>query len=133
MIRKIMFNILAVDDDPLMLRLLEEFLSKYSFNIIGCGDGSEALKKLVKNDIDLIISDINMRPMDGITFLESLRAKGDMTPFILITAQPDIETFMHSVHHLDAFEYIEKPFDLDILLEMVNRLLSGESKKAQGE
>ena len=128
-----MKNILVVDDDTSMCHLLETFLKRNGYGVTISHDGRDAEKKMKDARADLVISDIHMQPMDGVTLLKGLRSKGDDTPFILITARPDIETYLHSVHQLDAFEYIEKPFDLDILLEMVHRLLGSETKHAQGQ
>ena len=116
-------NILICEDEELTLQVLENFVKTQNFTAFTATDGSGALKIIADNKIDLIISDIQMSPMDGITLLETLRKDNNAVPFILITAHPDVETYIHTLHELGAFEYIQKPLDLNILLSVINRLL----------
>ena len=118
-----MTNILICEDEELTLQVLENFVKSQGFTTFTATDGTEALKVMVDNEIDLIISDIHMNPMDGVTLLETLRKDKNAVPFILITAHPDVETYIHALHDLGAFEYIQKPLDLDILMSVINRLL----------
>jgi DNA-binding NtrC family response regulator len=116
-------NILICEDEELTLQVLENFIKTQNFGAFTATDGTAALKIIADNNIDLIISDIHMNPMDGVTLLETLRKDDNSVPFILITAHPDVETYIHALHDLRAFEYIQKPLDLDILLSVINRLL----------
>ncbi|MFQ5432212.1 MAG: response regulator [Nitrospinota bacterium] len=116
-------NILICEDEKLTLQVLEDFVQSQNFTAFTATDGTEALKILADNKIDLIISDIHMNPMDGVTLLETLRKDNNAVPFMLITAHPDIETYIRTLHDLGAFEYIQKPLDLGILLSVINRLL----------
>jgi len=118
-----MRNILICEDEELTLQVLENFVKSQKFTAFTATDGTEALKIIANNKIDLVISDIHMNPMDGVTLLETLRKDDNAVPFILITAHPDVETYIHALHHLGAFEYIQKPLDLDILMSVINRLL----------
>ena len=118
-----MANILICEDEELTRQVLENFFQSKEFNTSTAEDGSKALQILEKTKIDLIVSDIHMNPMDGITLLETLRKDGNQIPFVLITAHPDIESYIHTIHDLGAFEYVHKPLDLDILMSVINRLL----------
>lgn len=120
-----MTSILVCEDEELTLQVLKNFVKTQNFNPFTAIDGTEALKIVADNKIDLIISDIHMSPMDGVTLLETLRKDKNAVPFILITAHPDVDTYIHTLHDLGAFEYVQKPLDLDILLSIINRLLKG--------
>jgi DNA-binding NtrC family response regulator len=118
-----MYNILICEDDELTLQVLENFMKMKNYIPFTARDGSEALKIIENQKIDLIVSDIHMNPMDGITLLETLRKNDNRVPFVLITAHPDIETFIHAIHDLGAFEYIHKPLDLNVLQSVIEQLL----------
>jgi DNA-binding NtrC family response regulator len=64
--------------------------------------------------------------MDGMTFLETIRRRENNVPFILMTGHPKIDAYIHAVQKLGAFEYIQKPIDLDILYIAIERLLKLE-------
>lgn len=118
-----MIDILICEDDPVVQELLKGFLGSEGFKVQMASDGSKGLEIIESGTIELVISDIQMEPMDGITLLKTLREKNNMMPFIMITGHPEIDTYIKAIHELGAFEYIQKPLDLDILLQVVNRLI----------
>ncbi len=118
-----MANILVCEDEPLIRQCVMDFLAPKGFTLFPVSDGTEALQTMEENSIDIVISDINMKPMDGITFLEKLRAADNMVPFVLMTGHPQIESYLHGKHDLGAFEYIQKPFDFNLLLSIIKKLL----------
>jgi len=114
-------EILIVDDQQEMRELLCEVLSEKGYAVAAAGDGEEALAALSRSPFDLIISDIRMPSMDGITLLERVKAEGGASPFIiLITAFGD---FNDTVRLIDrgAYDYLIKPFKTDQLLITVKR------------
>lgn len=125
-----MANILICEDEELTRQVLENFFQSKDFHTYAAEDGSKALQIMEKTRIDLIVSDIHMNPMDGITLLETLRKDDNQIPFVLITAHPDIESYIHTIHDLGAFEYVHKPLDLDILMSVIGRLLKESSGQA---
>lgn len=119
-------KVLLTEDDPLTMHVLQTFLQSQKFDVVPASDGAEAMGILENQPFDIVISDIQMHPMDGLTFLRSVREKGNHMPFIIMTAHPRIESYIQAVHTLGAFEYIQKPLDLDILMVVIKRLLSSE-------
>lgn len=110
-------NCLIVDDEPLAVELLEDFVSKVPFlNLINsCSNGIEAISILKNNTIDLIFTDIEMPDFSGIEFIKSL----DIKPlFIFTTAYSHyaIEGF-----NLNAVDYLVKPIPFHRFLTAVNR------------
>ncbi len=119
-------KVLLTEDDPLTMHVLQSFLQSQNFEVVPASDGAEAIGLLENQPFDIVISDIQMQPMDGLTFLRSVRDKGNNMPFIIMTAHPRIESYIQAVHKLGAFEYIQKPLDLDILMVVIKRLLNSE-------
>jgi two-component system NtrC family response regulator len=118
-----MRSILLCDDDVTTRSMFRDYFEPKGYDIFEAGDGAEALDSIAENSIDMVVSDIHMKPTDGITLLTRLREDKNDVPFILITGMPDIETYIHGIHKLGAFEYMQKPIDLEILNNIVEKML----------
>jgi len=115
-------KVLVVDDSNLVRNYHSSILKEAGFEVLTAIDGYEALEKALSKKLDLILCDINMSRMDGITFVEKYRKEGYETPVIMISTQSD------SVDKLKAYEaganvYITKPIQPDILIENIKILL----------
>ncbi len=115
-------NVLVVDDSTLVRKYHSSILKEAGFEIFTAADGYEALEKALSINMDLVLCDINMSRMDGITFVEKYRKEGYETPVIMISTQAD------AVDKLKAYEaganvYITKPIQPDILVENIKILL----------
>lgn len=110
------YKILFVDDEINNLSALKRNLKKY-FNIDFASNGKEALSivKASKEEFAVIISDIYMPVMTGIELLEKVKKIYPETISILITGNPDVETAIDAVNRIDAFQYLTKPFRLNVL------------------
>ncbi len=107
-------TILAVDDEPNMRRLLEISLRQADYTPRSAEHARAALQVLKNEQVDLIVSDLHMPGMSGLDLLKHLREEGDNTPFIIVTAQGEIETAVEAMKH-GAADYILRPFDLEVL------------------
>ena len=116
-------RILAVDDEPHMRRLLEISLRQAGYEAIVAANGHEALGLLRKNNIDLVVSDLHMPVMDGLSLLESMRKEAIDTPVIIVTAQGEISSAVQAMK-LGASDYILRPFDLETLEIAIGRAIS---------
>ncbi len=121
-------KILIVDDDKSLQEFLEIFLKKEGFSVAVAGDGEEALNYLSKHPVDLVLADIRMPRLDGLSFLKALREKGLELPVIMITAYASLDTAVEAKQK-GAFDYVAKPFKLDELRKLIARALA-QSKKA---
>lgn len=117
-------QILVVDDEPKMRRVLEIMLQKMGHRVLGAGNGIEALALFGTHAIDLVITDLRMPEMDGIELLARLRAQESEVPVMLITAHGTIETAVAAMKH-GASDYILRPFDIDVVELAVERVLNG--------
>ncbi len=114
-------RILVVDDQQEMRDLLCDVLRERDYAVYAAGDGEEALAALSGQPFELIISDIRMPSMDGVTLLERVKAERGFTPFvILITAFGDINDTVRLIDR-GAYDYLIKPFKTEQLLITVKR------------
>ena len=125
-------KILAVDDSDIVLNLHQlTFRRQPDVELMTARNGIEALKKVKeRNDIELILLDINMPLMDGITFLETLRREPEpigKIPVVMITTEGEEESVINALKK-GANAYIKKPFRQKELFELLTAL----EQKLQG-
>lgn len=123
-----MFNILIVEDDKNLRKLVTTYLNKNGYNMFEATDGQLALDILDKEYIDLIISDIMMPKMDGFELIKELRQASYEIPILILTAKSDIDDKKEGFL-LGADDYMVKPVDIEEMLLRVQVLLR-RSKKA---
>jgi len=117
-----MFNILVVEDELNIRRLMTEFLNKDGYNVIEADNGQMALDILDINHIDLIITDIMMPEMDGLEFSKDLREAGYQVPILMVTAKETLND--KKIGFLSgADDYMVKPIDMEEMLIRVSALL----------
>lgn len=117
-----MTNILIVDDNEKIRKLIEIYLNREGFKVFHGEDGGAALNILDDIKIDLIIADIMMPIMDGYELVEELRAANYNLPILMVTAKntyPDKKMGFE----LGADDYMTKPIDMDELVLRVKALL----------
>ncbi|UZR27612.1 response regulator [Methylococcus mesophilus] len=117
--------ILVVDDEPNGRRMLEILLSRLGCEVLSAADGKSALKQLGERAIDLIITDINMPELDGLSLLAALKAKGIATPVILVTAYGTDESAVTALNQ-GAFDYLVRPLCLDRVESVVRKALESQ-------
>lgn len=117
-----MVNILVVDDNDSIRKLITMYLNRDGYNVFAASDGLEALDLLGKEHIDLIILDIMMPNMDGYTLTNELRTAKYSLPILMITAK---ETFADKKKgfSVGTDDYMVKPIDFDEMLLRVSALL----------
>jgi two-component system response regulator AtoC len=116
-------TILAVDDEPNMLRLLEISLKQAGYKPVLARDGKEALQVVKNQTIDLVVSDLHMPSMNGLDLLKNIRLENESLPFIMVTAQGEINTAVEAMK-FGASDYILRPFDLETLEIAIAKALS---------
>ena len=129
-----MYNILICDDEKDIVSALSIYLSTENYNIFTAYTGQEALDVVAKNDIHLILMDIMMPLMDGITATAKLRETSNI-PIILLTAKSE-DTDKILGLNMGADDYITKPFNpIEVMARVRSQLrrytsLGGMAKKA---
>ncbi len=117
-----MYYILVVDDSPVVRNYHMNILKSVGFNVAGAGDGIEALEKALANTYHLILCDINMPNMDGLTFIRKYRELEKETPIIIITTQEEVENKLMG-YKSGANLYITKPVQPQFLITHVQMLI----------
>ena len=121
-------KVLIIDDEHSFRDLYTQTLSDLNISILTASSGEEALSIIEKQDLNLVISDIKMGDMDGITLLNRVKKVNPELPFLLVTAYANIKDAVSSLK-LGAIDYLEKPIDLNELKESVCDILSLNTKK----
>ncbi|WP_374479952.1 sigma-54-dependent transcriptional regulator [Zoogloea sp.] len=122
--------ILVADDEPHMRRVLEIMLRQMGHTVFSAGDGLEALELARQHPLDLIITDMRMPHMDGITLLSRLREEGLAVPVIVITAHGTVESAVDAMKR-GASDYLLRPFDLEALELAIERVLGSARMSRQ--
>ena len=119
-----MANILTADDTATMRQMISFTLSSAGHQVMQASDGSEALALARTRKFDLIIADINMPNMDGISLVKSLRELPDykFTPILMLTTESQAEKRQEG-RSAGATGWIVKPFNPEQLLTVVKKVL----------
>ena len=116
-------KILLVDDDIEICRYLKSELSGW-YRFVICNNGKEALKQLLSGDFDLVVSDVVMPEMDGITLLRNIKGNANIShvPVIMLTSKSEISDRLEGIK-LGADAYLAKPFSLEELHLTIDNLI----------
>lgn len=115
-------RVLVADDDRAIRESLARALQLEGYPVVAVPDGASALEAIAADRPDVLILDVMMPGIDGLTVCRVLRAQGDQTPILMLTARTETSD---RVAGLDAGadDYLPKPFDLDELLARIRALL----------
>jgi len=121
--------VLIVEDNADLLMVLANSLSRL-YKVFKASNGVEALKVIEDNEVDLIISDVMMPEMDGITLCRTIKEDIDYshTPVLLLTAKNQIADRIES-YNAGADAYISKPFEMEVLIARINSLILNRQKR----
>lgn len=115
-------RVLVVEDDGAVRRAVERALTFEGYDVVTARDGAEALAIVLNDRIDAIVLDVMMPIVDGLEACRRIRARGDTTPILILTARTEVSD---RVEGLDAGadDYLAKPFALEELLARLRALL----------
>lgn len=125
--------ILLVDDEPSIVQLSRMYFEREGFRVQAIGDGETALEAVAQQRPALAVLDVMLPKLDGFEVCRRLRAAGDQTPIIMLTARDeDIDKILGL--ELGADDYLTKPFNPRELIARVKAILrrSGGAKQAEG-
>ena len=117
-----MVEILIVDDEPRLLRILRMGLPEHGFNVLTAANGQEALKILFDKQVDVVVTDIRMPVMDGVELIYEMERLDIKLPIVVTTAHADIDTAVKTLKH-GACDYIRKPFSVEELVGSVKKAM----------
>jgi len=115
-----MKNILLVDDDKDLSKSLSELFDSSKFNFQFLNDGTEVTNYINRNNLDLVMLDVNLPTMSGLDVLKQIKQINEEIPVIVISGFVSTENAIEAMRE-GAYEYLTKPFHLDKLIDTVNK------------
>ncbi len=113
-------RVLVVDDEEPLRRLLKKELGRKGFFVEAAADGGSALEILKESTFDILLLDIIMPGIDGISLMKKLQADPSSPAIIVLTGRATVETAVEAMKH-GAYDYLTKPYKLDELVIVINR------------
>ena len=115
-------KILVCEDSLLTLKTIEFTLKKHGYEVVNAVDGDQGIQALNSDEIDVLITDINMPYNSGLELIQYIKTNlGNRIPVIIVSGINAEETKQHA-KELGAISYITKPFDPEILIEMIQKI-----------
>jgi CheY-like chemotaxis protein len=121
-------SILVVDDEINLCRILGAKLAKSGFSVVAVHDGQQAIDKVRESDFDVVLLDLILPKLDGLSALAQIRNFDRELPVIVMTACESSEALEKAKFH-GVSGYINKPFDLDNLVELVRVTSAGATRR----
>ena len=113
-------KVLVVEDDASLREALSDTLQLAGYSVCTAIDGAAALDILSNENIDVVVSDVQMEPMDGSVLLKNVKKQYPQVPVILMTAYGTIQKAVEAMH-AGAADYLVKPFEIDALVSIIER------------
>jgi DNA-binding NtrC family response regulator len=114
-------RLLILDDEPIVVKRLKPAFQKAGYEVTAFTDSTAALAAFEAAPADIVITDLKMEGLDGIAFLDRIKAVSPKVGVIVITGFATLETAKESFHK-GAFDFVAKPFKLADILDVVARL-----------
>ncbi len=122
-------KVLVVDDEENARIALRAILQEEGYEVDSVANGYEALEFLRQHKVNVVISDLRMPEMNGLSFLRELNRHYPSTRVIMVTAYGGVESYLEAIQ-LGAFEYIHKPVKVDELKNIMHKMLA-ENRSAR--
>jgi two-component system response regulator FlrC len=124
--------VLIVEDDAALREALKDTLMLAGYEVIEAADGKAALDVLERSRVGIVVTDVQMQPMDGEQLLREVKRRHPMVPVLLMTAYAEIERAVESMR-VGACNYLAKPFEADELVSEVARWMQPAGFGGEGE
>ena len=127
-----MLNLLIVDDEPFILQGLKVLVNyeEEGFDVYTASNGQEALKLLQNIDMDLVISDIKMPVMDGISLLKEVRKTNETLNFVILSGFAEF-SYAQEALRFGCAEYVLKPVEKDVILSILRKVAAGKADQVK--
>ncbi len=123
-------TILIVDDDNAHRFMLQTLISGWGYETKEAADGKDAILMVKEHSFDLVLSDVRMAEVDGITALKEIKAYNPAIPVIIMTAWSTVDKAMQALQE-GASEYLTKPLDFDVLRFALEKLINAQSSEVE--
>src|SRR5450432_2094808 len=122
-------QVLIVDDEPNLRKILAAQLSRDGYDVMTAEDGEQGLQMLRDHHIDLVVTDLKMPKVDGMTLLKRALEEEPELPVVMVTAHGTIDTAVEALKR-GAFDFVTKPFDKDEVRQIVAKALKTRELRA---
>jgi DNA-binding NtrC family response regulator len=120
-------SILVVDDELLIRDLLYDFFSEQGWDIVVAESGDRALELLKEKNIDVVLTDIKMPEMDGLSLVSHVKQTHPDIPIVVMTGYPSVDSAVAALRSKVA-DYVVKPFNINQLFKLIEQQIPGENK-----
>jgi len=124
------YTILIVEDDDVMRKTLTEVFARMGFNAYSVEMGRDAIRFIERQGVDIVLLDIRLPDMDGLSALKEIRTIDDSILVIVITAYPEVKVAI-SAMKAGAYDFVNKPFDLDELKLLVDKAVETQRLRSE--
>jgi DNA-binding NtrC family response regulator len=121
-------QILILDDEPIVCKRLHPALEKAGYEVEAFTSSTEAMERVKTKEFDIVITDLKMEGIDGMTFLSAVKERSPGTEVIVITGFATMETAKES-YQKGVFDFVAKPFKLGEIQDVVKK---AENKRRAG-
>ena len=125
-------KILVVDDEPIVIRSAKRILGAEGYDVEGASGGREAILMMEQKNYNLVLTDLKMPEVDGITLMRWIRKSRPETGIVVITGYPSQETIKDALE-LGIIDYVQKPFTPAVLLDVTHRAFEWMKGKIPAE
>lgn len=125
-------KVLLVEDEEMLNGITAKYLRTENMTVDTCFNGQQAIEYANTSSYDVIVMDIMMPVVDGLTALEQIRNEGNTTPILLLTAKDSLEDKVTGLN-TGADDYLVKPFDLEELTARIYALARRNTRHAQND
>ncbi len=125
-------RVLVVDDEPSARSGLEKLLAQEGYRVDVAADGLDALVVAAESPPDVVVTDLKMPKMDGVTLLTKLRAQDPDLPVLVVTAFGDVASAVNAMR-AGAADYLTKPVDFDALLVSIERAIERRELRSEAD
>jgi len=122
-------KILLVDDEIIFTNNMSKLLTSRGYIVTAANNGESAIRALEEKDFDVVVLDLKMPGMDGITTLKEIKKLGLFTETLILTGHGSVDTALEAIK-IGAYDYLAKPCEID---ELVEKIEGAWSKKDDGE
>ncbi|KJR42475.1 two-component response regulator [Candidatus Magnetoovum chiemensis] len=122
--------ILVVDDEPQMRNALKEAIQRLGYKAVLAENGQDGLTKMGTTPFAMVITDMKMPKMDGLTFLKAIKKKVGNLPILVITGFGNVENAVEVMKE-GAYDYLMKPFSFDNLTKKINAIMEADNNRKE--
>ena len=122
--------ILLVDDEKVFTSNMSKLLTSRGYRVTAVNDGDSAIRELQENTYDVVVLDLKMPGMDGITTLKEIKKLGLLTETLMLTGHGSIDSALEALK-LGAYDYLTKPCEIEDLVEKIEGAWKKKDTKEQ--